>query len=96
MSDEAESVVAERIGANLRRFRGAAAISQEELAVRADIDRTHVDLFESGRRIPRAKALIKLAGALGVTTDDLVDGITWDPSHGFGVSEGGEEQGAQA
>ncbi|MBS1894720.1 MAG: helix-turn-helix transcriptional regulator [Actinobacteria bacterium] len=89
-----DSLVAERIGANLRRLRAAAGISQEELAFRAGIHQSEASLIEGGRRVPRARTLIKLSGALGVTIDDLVDGITWDPSRGFGVSEDGEDPGA--
>jgi transcriptional regulator with XRE-family HTH domain len=96
----ADRVVAERFAANLRRLRAAAVISQEELAFRADIHRTQISFIESGRRLPRLETLIKLAGALGVTTGDLVDGIIWEPHQqsggGFGVSEGGEDPDAQA
>ena len=68
-----------RFAANLRRFRKVAGLSQEELAFRADIHRTQISFIESGKRMPRLDTLVKLAGALGVTTNDLVDGITWEP-----------------
>ena len=35
--------------------------------------------MESGERLPRLETLIKLVGALGVTCDALLDGITWEP-----------------
>jgi transcriptional regulator with XRE-family HTH domain len=72
--------VSERFAANLRRFRQAAGISQEELAFAADIHRTQVSFIEGGHRMPRLDTLVKLAGALGVTPNDLVDGVTWEPS----------------
>jgi transcriptional regulator with XRE-family HTH domain len=68
-----------RFAANLRRLRLVAGLSQEELAFRADIHRTQISFIESGKRMPRLDTLVKLAGALGVTTNDLVDGITWEP-----------------
>jgi transcriptional regulator with XRE-family HTH domain len=86
-----------RFAANLRRLRKAAGLSQEELAFRADIHRTQISFIEGGRRLPRLDTLVKLAGALGVTTNDLVDGITWGPCEqlagGFAVTprEGGHD-----
>lgn len=82
--------LAERFAFNVRRLRAAADVSQEELAFRADVHRTQVSLIEAGERLPRLETLVKLAGALGVTTNDLVEGIAWEPfeqlSGGFAVS----------
>lgn len=84
------SSLAGRFAFNVRRLRARADISQEELAFRADIHRTQVSLIESGERLPRLETLVKLAGALGVTTNDLVEGIAWESfeqlSGGFAVS----------
>tara|TARA_R110002051_G_scaffold32562_3_gene73455 strand:- start:17055 stop:17273 length:219 start_codon:yes stop_codon:yes gene_type:complete len=57
---------------NLRRLRRAKGLSQEELAYRADIDRTYVSLLE--RRVYSASidTLAKLAEALEVTPDVLL------------------------
>jgi len=87
-----------RFAANLRRLREVASFSQEELTFRADIHRTQISLIEGGKRMPRLDTLVKLAGALGVTTDDLVDGITWEPyeqlAGGFAVApEEGDHDG---
>ena len=79
-----------RFAANVLRLREAAGISQEELAFRADVHRTQISLIEGGQRLPRLETLVKLAGALGVTVNDLVDGIAWEPyeqlSGGFAVT----------
>jgi len=56
-----------------------AGLSQEDLAFRAGIHRTQVSLLEGGRRMPRVFTLVCLAGALGVTPNDLLDGIVWEP-----------------
>jgi transcriptional regulator with XRE-family HTH domain len=53
---------------------------QEELAFRADTHRAPISLTEGGHRSPRLDTLIKLAGALGVTTNDLIVGIVWEPT----------------
>lgn len=69
-----------RFAANLRGLREVAGLSQEDLAFRSEIHRTQVSFIESGNRMPRLDTLVKLAGALGVTPNDLLDGIVWEPS----------------
>jgi transcriptional regulator with XRE-family HTH domain len=68
-----------RFAANLRRLRGGAGLSQETLAFRAGMHRTQISLLEGGERMPRVETLVKLAGALGATPSDLLDGIDWEP-----------------
>jgi transcriptional regulator with XRE-family HTH domain len=41
--------------------------------------RTQISLLEGGERLPRVETLVKLAGALGVAPNDLLDGIAWEP-----------------
>lgn len=69
----------ERFAANLKRLRREAAQSQEDLAFRAGVHRTQISLLEGGERLPRVETLVKLAGALGATPNDLLDGIAWEP-----------------
>ncbi len=69
----------ERFAANLRGLRAGADLSQEELAFRSAIHRTQISLLEGGHRLPRVETLMKLAGSLGATPNDLLDGITWEP-----------------
>jgi transcriptional regulator with XRE-family HTH domain len=72
--------VARRFGANLRRARRQAGLSQEEVGFRASLHRTEVGLLERGARVPRIDTLVKLAAALGIPIDcSLLDGITWSP-----------------
>ncbi|MCL2656095.1 MAG: helix-turn-helix domain-containing protein [Betaproteobacteria bacterium] len=59
-------------GEVLRRYRSDRNISQEELAYRADIDRTFVSRLERGVRQPTITTLIGLGQALGVSAADLV------------------------
>lgn len=68
-----------RFSQNLRRLRADAGYSQEEVAFRAALHRTQISLLEGGQRMPRVLTLIKLAGALGVTPNDLLEGIDWEP-----------------
>lgn len=59
-------------GGVLRRTRVAAGVSQEELAGRADVDRTFISRLERGVRQPTIATLISLSKALGVSAGDLV------------------------
>lgn len=71
--------VADQFGRNLAYCRRLAKLSQEELAVRASIHRTAVGMIERGERTPRIDTLVKLTGALGVSADELLDGLEWEP-----------------
>jgi transcriptional regulator with XRE-family HTH domain len=73
------NVVAASFGANLARARERTGITQEELSFRASLHRTEIGLLERGGRIPRIDTLAKLAGALGVPTSSLLEGIDWQP-----------------
>ena len=55
--------------------RKALGISQEELAFRADLDRTYVSGLERGVRNPSLTAIVKVATGLGITTDKLLKGL---------------------
>jgi transcriptional regulator with XRE-family HTH domain len=66
------------IGANVRKHRLTAGLSQEELALRIEIfDQGYISGLEAGRRNPTAVTLALIAEALGVTTGQLflTDGL---------------------
>jgi transcriptional regulator with XRE-family HTH domain len=71
--------VARRFADNLVRCRKRAGLSQEELGFRASLHRTQVGVLERSARSPRIDTLVKLAGALDVSVDELLNGITWRP-----------------
>lgn len=85
--------IAARFGDNLARCRRRADLSQEELSTRASLHRTEVSQLERGLRLARIDTVVKLAGALDISADDLLDGIRWGPgtvtAGGFDI-EGGE------
>jgi transcriptional regulator with XRE-family HTH domain len=56
----------------LREQRISRELSQEELALAADVDRTFVSQMERGIRQPTITTLMKLAGALGIQPSTLV------------------------
>jgi len=71
--------IATLFGENLARCRKRAAMSQEELGVRASLHRTEISQLERGLRVARIDTLVKLAGALGVAPSELIEGIDWSP-----------------
>jgi transcriptional regulator with XRE-family HTH domain len=58
--------------ANLRRFRHAKGISQEDLAYEANVNRTYVSKLEKGVSYPGLEIIAKLADALGVEPAELL------------------------
>lgn len=63
----------EWFGRRLRVIRKGAGLSQEELARRADLDRSYVGQVERGERNITLLNICKLAGALGVPVGRLLD-----------------------
>ena len=59
-------------GQVLREQRISRELSQEELALAADVDRTFVSQMERGIRQPTITTLMKLAGALGIQPSTLI------------------------
>jgi transcriptional regulator with XRE-family HTH domain len=68
----------EIFGRNLRRARRLKDVSQEELALRADLSRTYVSEVERGIRNVSIDNMGLLAQALGVPLRDLVDSAMFD------------------
>jgi transcriptional regulator with XRE-family HTH domain len=62
----------EAFGRILREQRATCGLSQEALALTANVDRTFVSQIERGLRQPSLATLWKLAGALGVTPSALI------------------------
>lgn len=85
----------ERFGANLKRIRRKAGLSQERLSLLASIHRTEISMLERGLRLPRIDTLVKLAAALEVSPEALLTGIAWKlppPSPVLGHFELGESR----
>ncbi len=72
----------ERFAINLRKARKAKGVSQEELGFRCDLHRTEISLLERGGRKPRLGTIVKLAGSLDTTPEQLCEGVTWLPGKG--------------
>ena len=66
---------AQHFGANIRTLREEQGLSQESLAVKAGLHRTHVSLIERAQRSARLETIEQLAKALGVQPSDLMPRI---------------------
>ncbi len=64
--------VGRRIGANIRRLREAAGLSQEELADRSGLHRTYISQVERAVKNATIVSLDKIARGLGVQLTELV------------------------
>ena len=64
--------IAAQIGSAVRKHRTALRLTQEELAGRADFDRTYIGQIEQGRRNPTLVSIQRVAHALGLELDVLI------------------------
>lgn len=72
--------IREILAVNLRTYRKAAGLSQEELAHRADIDRTYISALERCVYAAGIDVVDRLAVALGVTAVDLLRPVEGRPA----------------
>ena len=60
------------IGDNIRKYRKANNLSQDELAEKLDVTRQSVSLWENGQTQPSLDNIVALAKIFGIATDDLL------------------------
>ena len=61
--------VRDRIGLRVARLRRLAGLSQEELAARSGLQRTHISRIEAGKYAVTFEVIQSIAEALGMTVD---------------------------
>jgi transcriptional regulator with XRE-family HTH domain len=71
----AEDAAVQRFGSNMRAAREAAGLSQEAVALEADIPQGHYSRIERGEVEPSMRVLVRIAAALHTTLRDLTDGV---------------------
>lgn len=59
-------MITEKIGLRIKELRTSLGLSQEKLALKAEIDRTYLAGVEQGKRNPSIKSLEKIIDALEV------------------------------
>ena len=72
MTDEQKQATRDRIGQRIAALRKLTGMSQEQLAVRAGLQRTHVSRIEAGKYAVTLETIQAIAKALGMTVD-IVD-----------------------
>lgn len=70
---QAKAPVLVAIGAAIRRMREARAISQDRLALSAEVDRSYMGRIERGDNAVAVLTLVKIAAALEVTAFSLLE-----------------------
>ena len=65
--------VVQLLGVNVRRYRKLKGMSQEQLALDAGMERSYVSDLERGTRSPSVRALGRLAEALDVEPNALLE-----------------------
>lgn len=60
------------LSTNLRELRASVGLSQEDLALAADVDRTYVSQIERGVGNPSIRVVAAMASSLGVDISDLL------------------------
>lgn len=63
------------LGENLSRLRREAGLSQDQLAVKADLTKRYVQMLEAGQKCPTLFAVKRLYVALSCSAQDLFDGF---------------------
>ncbi len=61
----------EKLGRKIQKLRNDIGFSQEELAEKVGISRTHMGHVEQGRKVPSLKVMEKLARILKVRVSEL-------------------------
>jgi transcriptional regulator with XRE-family HTH domain len=70
----------ERFGANLRRSRRDAGLTQEALRDRTGVHMTEISRLENGVKDPQLTTIVRLATGLGIPAGELLAGIGGSPT----------------
>ena len=68
-------MITEDVGRKIKSLRTEQELSQEKLALKADIDRTYLAGAEQGKRNISLKSLDKIVNALGVSFEEFFKGM---------------------
>jgi transcriptional regulator with XRE-family HTH domain len=64
--------IATAFGAALKKIRRSRSLSQKQLALDCDLDRTFISLLERGKRQPRLGTVFQIAKALDIPVVDII------------------------
>lgn len=63
------------LGQNIHRLRNVVGLSQDKLAVKADMTKRYVQLLEAGQKCPSLATLQRLQNAMSCNYEDLLAGF---------------------
>lgn len=69
MNEQEKQATRDRIGSRIASLRKLAGLTQEELAIKAGLQRTHVGRIEAGRYAVTLETIQAIAEALDMTVD---------------------------
>ena len=72
---EVSAMITEIVGQRIKELRTEMGISQEKLALKAEIDRTYLAGVESGKRNLSIKSLEKIISSLDISFHDFFEGM---------------------
>lgn len=70
---EVSAMITEKVGQRIKELRTEMGISQEKLALKAEIDRTYLAGVESGKRNLSIKSLEKIISSLDISFHDFFE-----------------------
>lgn len=73
--EESKAETLKALGLIIRQHRASMGISQEELGLRCNLDRTYISGLERGVRNPSLTALVTLANGLNITVSKLLENL---------------------
>lgn len=73
--NESKKKILLALGLLVKQQRTVLGISQEELGLRANLDRTYISGVERGVRNPSITAVVSLASGLGITVANLLENL---------------------
>lgn len=71
-----ESTIAAAFGTVLRRLRMAAGLTQEQLGLKAGLQRKYISLLELGTKAPSLATVLRIATALDLEPGELVSQVS--------------------
>ena len=75
MTDEQKQATRDRIGQRIADLRKLAGLSQEQLATKAGLQRTHISRIEAGKYAVTLETVQAIAEALGMTVDIIAPAL---------------------
>lgn len=73
--EESKAKILKALGLAIRQHRASMGISQEELGLRCNLDRTYISGLERGVRNPSLTALVRLASGLNINVSKLLENL---------------------